>query len=99
MKLILTKKFLYRLDDACEYDPLDASYHFFRIVFDKLIFYMMRRNDSNRDFSAIFLRVKTWWGMLVIFALAILFNPIVSLISLMVLCFFFFKGVLLHDED
>lgn len=42
-------------------------------------------------YSGIGTKIKTWWGMLVIFCLATLFNPIVSLISLMGLAFFSLK--------
>ncbi|MRG87191.1 phosphatidate cytidylyltransferase [Salinibacillus xinjiangensis] len=52
------------------------------------IFYVTKQKQPNKDFSLILLRVKTWWGMFVIFSFATLFNPVVSLISLMVLCYF-----------
>jgi phosphatidate cytidylyltransferase len=56
-----------------------------------LFFYVMRKNQPNKDLTTIFMRIKTWWGMFVIFCLATLFNPIVSLISLMILTFFALK--------
>ncbi|APH06076.1 phosphatidate cytidylyltransferase [Bacillus weihaiensis] len=55
------------------------------------VFLFLKKREPEKDFSHVFLRVKTWWGMLVVFAMATLFNPIVSLLSLMVLCFFALK--------
>ncbi|WP_420828026.1 phosphatidate cytidylyltransferase [Metabacillus crassostreae] len=51
----------------------------------------MSKQQTDKDFSQVFVRVKTWWGMFVVFCMATLFNPIVSLLSLMVLCFFALK--------
>ncbi|WP_413466001.1 phosphatidate cytidylyltransferase [Metabacillus litoralis] len=51
----------------------------------------MRKQVPEKDFSQLFVRVKTWWGMFAVFCMATLFNPIVSLLSLMVLCFFALK--------
>ncbi|MFD1739192.1 phosphatidate cytidylyltransferase [Bacillus salitolerans] len=56
-----------------------------------IIFAVVKRSQPKRDFSGISLRIKTWWGMLGVFSLATLFNPTVSLLSLMVLCFFSLK--------
>ncbi|WP_456276880.1 phosphatidate cytidylyltransferase [Bacillus sp. AK128] len=56
-----------------------------------LLVMIIRRIQPNKDFSTLLVRVKTWWGMFLIFMFATLFNPIVSLISLMVLCFFALK--------
>ncbi|SEN07013.1 phosphatidate cytidylyltransferase [Mesobacillus persicus] len=53
-----------------------------------LLFLIMKRSQPDKDFTSLSSRVKTWWGMFVIFIFATLFNPVVSLISLMVLCFF-----------
>ncbi|WP_407268556.1 phosphatidate cytidylyltransferase [Radiobacillus sp. PE A8.2] len=53
-----------------------------------LILYIWRKKQPNKDFSPIWLRVKMWWGMFVVFSLATLSNPVVTLLSLMVLCFF-----------
>lgn len=53
-----------------------------------VIFLMIRRLQPDKDYGAISLRIKTWWGMFAIFCLATLFNPVVSLLSLMVLTFF-----------
>ncbi|WP_407926440.1 phosphatidate cytidylyltransferase [Aquibacillus kalidii] len=52
---------------------------------------MMKKQEPKKDFSGIWFRVKTWWGMFVVFCFATLFNPIVSLLSLMILCFFSLK--------
>ncbi|RPF50293.1 phosphatidate cytidylyltransferase [Aquisalibacillus elongatus] len=51
-------------------------------------FYIVKKNQPNIDFSTIHSRVKTWWGMFVVFSFATLFNTIVSLLSIMVLCLF-----------
>ncbi len=56
-----------------------------------IVFYMMKKQEPKKDFSGIWFRVKTWWGMFVVFCFATLFNPIVSLLSLMILCFFSLK--------
>lgn len=64
---------------------------FLGLIIASGVLYVMRRNESDKDFSAINLRVKTWWGMFVVFGLATLFNPVISLLSLMFLCFFSLK--------
>nr|WP_226670082.1 phosphatidate cytidylyltransferase [Metabacillus litoralis] len=56
-----------------------------------VVFLFMRKQVPEKDFSQLFVRVKTWWGMFAVFCMATLFNPIVSLLSLMVLCFFALK--------
>ncbi|SDF45068.1 phosphatidate cytidylyltransferase [Fontibacillus panacisegetis] len=56
-----------------------------------LIYYVLRRIQPNRDYSGIGVRFKTWWGMFIILSLATLFNPVVSLLSLMMLTFFALK--------
>lgn len=56
-----------------------------------LVFIFMSKKEPGKDFTAVFIRVKTWWGMFAVFCMATLFNPIVSLFSLMVLCFFALK--------
>ncbi|MNJ49350.1 phosphatidate cytidylyltransferase [Paenibacillus bouchesdurhonensis] len=56
-----------------------------------VIYYVLRKIQPNKDYAAIGTKIKTWWGMFVIFCLATLFNPVVSLLSLMVLTFFALK--------
>jgi phosphatidate cytidylyltransferase len=56
-----------------------------------LIYLAVSRLQKDKDYSGIGFRIKTWWGMLFIFCLATLFNSVVSLLSLMVLCFFALK--------
>lgn len=56
-----------------------------------LIYLAVIRLQKDKDYTGIGFRIKTWWGMLFIFCLATLFNPLVSLLSLMVLCFFALK--------
>ncbi|MCA0985904.1 phosphatidate cytidylyltransferase [Guptibacillus algicola] len=55
------------------------------------LFLITKRNYPHKDFSVLQARIKTWWGMFVVFCFATLFNPIVSLLSLMFLCFFALK--------
>ncbi|MGG4127111.1 phosphatidate cytidylyltransferase [Paenibacillus illinoisensis] len=56
-----------------------------------IVYKIIAKLQPDKDYSGIGNKIKTWWGMLVIFCLATLFNPIVSLISLMVLAFFALK--------
>ncbi|MBM7662737.1 phosphatidate cytidylyltransferase [Bacillus mesophilus] len=56
-----------------------------------LLVLIMKRTQPSKDFSSLSIRVKTWWGMFLIFMFATLFNPVVSLLSLMILCFFALK--------
>ncbi|MEK3949683.1 phosphatidate cytidylyltransferase [Paenibacillus sp. FSL H7-0703] len=56
-----------------------------------LIYIVVVKTQPDKDYTAIGLRIKTWWGMFFIFCLATLFNPIVSLLSLMALTFFALK--------
>lgn len=56
-----------------------------------LLYYVMGRIQPGKDYTGLGFRIKTWWGMLLIFCLATLFNPVVSLLSLMVLAFFALK--------
>ncbi|MFC4320048.1 phosphatidate cytidylyltransferase [Litchfieldia salsa] len=64
---------------------------FISLLTASLLVFLVKRTQPNKDFSSLSFRVKTWWGMFVIFAFATLFNPIVSLLSLMILCFFALK--------
>jgi phosphatidate cytidylyltransferase len=64
---------------------------FLGLIIASAVLYLMRKNEPDKDFSGILLRAKTWWGMFAVFCLATLFNPILSLLSLMVLCFFSLK--------
>jgi phosphatidate cytidylyltransferase len=64
---------------------------FWVLVFAQGVLYTIKKKQPNKDFSMVTLRVKTWWGMFVVFSTATLFNPIVSLVSLMILCFFGLK--------
>lgn len=56
-----------------------------------VIYLAVSRLQKDKDYTGIGFRIKTWWGMLFIFCLATLFNAVVSLLSLMVLCFFSLK--------
>jgi phosphatidate cytidylyltransferase len=64
---------------------------FLGLSFVTIMFSVVKRKEPTKDFSTVFVRVKTWWGMFAVFCLATLFNPVVSLLSLMVLCFFGLK--------
>jgi phosphatidate cytidylyltransferase len=64
---------------------------FIGLVVVNILFLQIKSKQRGKDFSRISLRVKTWWGMFVVFCLATLFNPIVSMFSLMILCFFSLK--------
>jgi phosphatidate cytidylyltransferase len=64
---------------------------FISLLIVSLLFRIIKKRQPDKDFSSLSLRVKTWWGMFVIFVFATLFNPVVALISLMVLCFFALK--------
>ncbi len=64
---------------------------FFGLLSANILFLIVKKSQPNKDFSTLSLRIKTWWGMFVIFVFATVFNPIVSLLSLMVLCFFSLK--------
>ncbi len=56
-----------------------------------LVFFLMKRLYPQKHFPELVPRLKTWWGMFIIFSIAVFFDPIVSLISLAVLCFFSLK--------
>lgn len=56
-----------------------------------LAYTIIARLQPDKDYTAIGVRIKTWWGMFFIFCLATLFNPVVSLLSLMLLTFFALK--------
>ena len=60
------------------------------IVFSLALLIVKKKNPS-KDFSDLSVRAKTWWGMLVVFSIATLFHPMVSLFALMLLCFFSLK--------
>ncbi|RRJ62686.1 CDP-diglyceride synthetase [Paenibacillus oralis] len=49
------------------------------------------RARPERDYAALGLRLRTWWGMWLILCLATLFNRAASLLALMILCFFALK--------
>ncbi|GGN94567.1 phosphatidate cytidylyltransferase [Saccharibacillus kuerlensis] len=58
------------------------------LIAANLVYVFVSRRQPDKDYSSIGNRIKTWWGMFFIFCLATLFTPAVSLISLMILCFF-----------
>ncbi len=53
------------------------------IVTATLLYYIVKIKQPNKDFSGIKYRVKIWWGMLLIFFLATLVSPVLSLLSVM----------------
>lgn len=58
------------------------------LIAANLVYVFVSRNQPGKDYSTIGARMKSWWGMFFIFALATLFSKNVSLVSLMILCFF-----------
>lgn len=56
-----------------------------------LIYFALDRAQPDKDYSAFRLRLRTWWGMWLMLCLATLFNPVVSLLALMLLSFFALK--------
>lgn len=59
------------------------------IVLQSIHFIMYKIKSAPGPFvNALGLRLRNWWGMLIILALAVLFDPLVSLLSIMVLAFF-----------
>ncbi|MFD2656536.1 phosphatidate cytidylyltransferase [Gracilibacillus thailandensis] len=61
---------------------------FFILLVVSIVFKIITKLQPDKDFTTIQLRVKTWWGMFTIFCFATLFNTTVSLIAIMILCFF-----------
>lgn len=55
------------------------------------IYLVADRMLSRKDHEVIAFRIKTWWGMFFVLCLATIINPVVSLLSLMVLSFFSLK--------
>ncbi|MFB5268251.1 phosphatidate cytidylyltransferase [Paenibacillus enshidis] len=75
---------------------MNGSYYTLALIFAallaiQLIYSIVSKLQSGKDYTAIGYRIKTWWGMFFIFCLATLFNSVVSLLSLMVLAFFALK--------
>ncbi|WP_059050206.1 phosphatidate cytidylyltransferase [Paenibacillus senegalimassiliensis] len=55
------------------------------------IYFVLKRRNRAKDYSVWSQRLWTWWGMWLILCLATLFNPIVSLLGIMLLSFFALK--------
>jgi phosphatidate cytidylyltransferase len=55
------------------------------------MYVVINKIQPEKDYATIGVRFKTWWGMFFIFCLATLFNPVVSLLSIMALTFFALK--------
>ncbi|OAB47404.1 phosphatidate cytidylyltransferase [Paenibacillus antarcticus] len=64
---------------------------FIALLFIHLMYIVINKIQPEKDYATIGVRIKTWWGMFFIFCLATLFNPVVSLLSLMALTFFALK--------
>lgn len=64
---------------------------FAALVAIHLIYYAAAKIQPGKDYTAIGIRINTWWGMFFIFCLATLLHPVASLLSLMVLTFFALK--------
>lgn len=61
------------------------------LVFLSLLLWIATKIIKNTDFTDLIERVKLWWGMLVIFLLSNFVSPVISIISLGLLCFFSLK--------
>ncbi|WP_345239513.1 phosphatidate cytidylyltransferase [Pontibacillus salipaludis] len=70
---------------------LTLSVVFIGLCSATIALYGFKKKQPDKDFTGIWFRVKTWWGMFVIFCFATLFNPVVSLFSIMILCFYSLK--------
>ncbi|MGG6311349.1 phosphatidate cytidylyltransferase [Paenibacillus macerans] len=55
------------------------------------IYFVLDRRHPGKEYSAFRQRLRTWWGMWLILCLATLFNPVVSLLAVMLLSFFALK--------
>lgn len=64
---------------------------FIGLLTTTIVLLTLKLTAAQKDFSNILLRIKTWWGMFAIFCFATLFNPVVALVSLMILSFFTLK--------
>ncbi|QDP40348.1 phosphatidate cytidylyltransferase [Radiobacillus deserti] len=63
----------------------------FLVLFLAHVVFTILMKNSRNDHRTISQRIKTWWGMFFIFCIAILFNPFITILSLMILCFFSLK--------
>lgn len=52
---------------------------------------MAKKKQKDKDFTTLQLRIKTWWAMFIVFCFATLFNPMIAVIAIMILCFFALK--------
>lgn len=61
------------------------------LIIASAIVYFLRRNDTTDHYQELEARVKSWWFMIVIFSLAILTSPVVSVIFFAFLSFLALK--------
>lgn len=64
---------------------------FIVLVLSSLICAYLTKRYPNKDFTEIKLRIKSWWGMCIIFTIALVIHSTVSLIFLALLCFLALK--------
>lgn len=56
-----------------------------------ILFWLLTKWMKEMDFTDLMERVKLWWGMLVIFLLSVFISPVISVVSLGILCFISLK--------
>lgn len=64
---------------------------FIVLVLSSLICAYLTKHYPDKDFTEIKLRIKSWWGMCIIFTIALVIHSTVSLIFLALLCFLALK--------
>ncbi|HCN61131.1 MULTISPECIES: phosphatidate cytidylyltransferase [Mammaliicoccus] len=64
---------------------------FIVLVLSSLICAYLTKRYPDKDFTEIKLRIKSWWGMCIIFTIALVIHSTVSLIFLALLCFLALK--------
>lgn len=64
---------------------------FIVLVLSSLICAYLTKRYPDKDFTEIKLRIKSWWGMYIIFTIALVIHSTVSLIFLALLCFLALK--------
>lgn len=62
------------------------TYVFVALIITSVGMFGIKKMKPNIDIMELEVRLKMWWGMSVIFGLATLLSPHISLVSLMILC-------------
>lgn len=63
------------------------------LIISTIISQILLRKYSNKDTENIWLRVKSWWMMCIIFSFALMIHKTVSLIFMAFLCFLALKNI------